>query len=130
MFKEKNILHFAKRGNGKAGLKKSSAGFFKALASGFISSARSLPAHSPLIPYAFPAKLTLSPRSVETSGRELRRISETSGKVIYSCLILISYIVKSYFYSKRSRWGEKPRFTGKSPPCDIGFFSCTDFPCM
>ena len=90
----------------------------------------SLPVISPLNPYAFPAKLTLIPRLVETSGRELRRISETSGKVIYSCLILISYIVKSYFYSKRSRWGEKPRFTGKSPPCDIGFFSCTDFPCM
>lgn len=71
---------------------------------------------SPLNPYAFPAQLTLIPRSVETFSMELRRISETSGMVIYSCLILIRYIVKSYFYSKRSRWGEIPRFTGKSPP--------------
>ena len=77
---------------------------------------RIVDAHSPLTPYAFPAQLTLIPRSFETFSRELRRISETSGKVIYSCLILIWYIVKSYFYSNRSRWGEIPCFTGKSPP--------------
>ena len=94
------------------------------------SLSRSVDALSPLIPYAFPAHSLCFPRSNETSGRELRRIWETSGKVICLCLILISYIVKSKFYSKRSRWGEIPRFTGKSPPLDLRFFDCTDFPCM
>ena len=89
----------------------------------------SLPVISPLNPYAFPAKLTLIPRLVETSGRELSRISETSGKVIYSCLILIRFIVKSKFYSKRSRWSEIPRFTGKSPPRVLPFSKFTDYPC-
>lgn len=89
----------------------------------------SLPVISPLNPYAFPAKLTLIPRSVETSGRELRRISETSGKVIFSYLNLIRYIVISNFYSKRSRWGEIPRFTGKSPPRIFIFSECSDSPC-
>lgn len=90
----------------------------------------SIDAHFPLIPYAFPAKLTLFPRSFETFGRELRRISDTSGKVIYTCLILIRGIIKSYFYSKRCRGGDIPRFTGKSPPRIFVFSNCPDFPCM
>ena len=84
----------------------------------------------PLYPYAIPAQLTLCPRSNETSGRDLRRISETSEKVVYLCLILIRCIVKSIFYSKRNRWGEIPRFIGKSPPRIFVFSKCPDFPCM
>lgn len=141
MEKVKDILRFEDSRNRKVGLNKSSAGFFKSISFSIISHDENplsgcflllflLDALFPLIPYAFPAKLTLIPRSFETSSRELRRISETSEKVVYLCLILIRCIVKSIFYSKRNRWGEIPRFIGKSPPRIFVFSKCPDFPCM
>ncbi len=134
MFKMKNIVQCKKcfkenfkRTNG------SSAGFHNSendKISVFCFLSELIDAISALNAYVFPAKLTLNPRSVETFGRELRRISETSGKVVYLCLILIRCIVKSIFYSKRNRWGEIPRFIGKSPPRIFVFSKCPDFPCM
>ena len=105
MFKEKNILQFANSGYSKTRLKKFSTGFFKALASGFISSARSLPVVSPF-----------STRYFTVSCPYLTRISPVQSKNSFGVRICAFQGVRAKFYSNRSVWGEVPRFTGKSPP--------------
>lgn len=130
---EKNILNDLKTGKADSLILLLARAIGKLL-TGLISSgekslSRLIYTTSPLDPYALPAKFTLYPRSFETFGRELRRIWETSD-IVFVCIMKLKRIrIKSKFYSIRSRWGEIPRFTGKSPPRIFIFSECSDSPC-
>lgn len=73
----------------------------------------------PLFCRSLPVVSPFSARCLPVTCPFLARFSPVHGKISFSVSICVFLCVRAKFYSIRSRGGEVPRFTGKSPPCSF-----------